>query len=64
MLRKYGVDVVRDLESLEWQPKKWTREELEGVRSYYSRKLAELDAGIAPNLPKPQTMVSLFFGDT
>lgn len=47
---KLGRDGLDDLESIAG-PYKWTREELNALKLYYKRKLADLRAGIAPAQP-------------
>lgn len=42
MVRKYGQDVVDELESLEKTSRKWTLEELLGLEIYYKKKIAAL----------------------
>lgn len=51
MLRKFGEDVVDDLEAREFDTKKWTREELEEIRQYYREKLDDLHRGTLPSTP-------------
>jgi hypothetical protein len=49
MLKKYGSDVVNDLEAREKLTKKWTDDEIKDIRDYYKRKLSDLRSGIAPD---------------
>lgn len=48
MLRKYGKDVVDDLESREFTSKKWTREELEAIRTDYRDRIRRIERGEQP----------------
>lgn len=48
MLRKFGQDVVDDLESREFVSKKWTREELLAIRKYYNDKIKRIERGERP----------------
>lgn len=59
MLQKFGKDVVDDLESREYESKKWTIEELNAIRSYYNKKLKELRAGIITEAV-PVDMLTMF----
>lgn len=60
MEAKYGRDVVDDLETRAG-PYKWTREELNDLRDYYKRKLADIRAGIPPERQgQPSSMSSMF----
>lgn len=59
MLRKYGKDVVDDLESREFESKKWTREELIAIRKYYGDKIKRLERGEAPLQPSDTGMAVL-----
>lgn len=61
MERKFGRDVVDDLEAIAG-PKKWTREELDDIRTYYKTKLAELRAGKPPERPSQPISMSAMFG--
>lgn len=55
MLRKFGKDVVDDLESREFQSKKWTREELLAIRTYYNDKIKCIERGEPPTPFKANT---------
>lgn len=61
MEAKYGRDVVDDLESIAG-PYKWTREELESLRSYYRGKLNDIKAGIDPREKKDTSVIDIFSG--
>jgi hypothetical protein len=63
MLRKYGSDVVNDLESRENLSKKWSDDELNDLKVFYKRKLADLDNGIAPECGNEPLSVSSLWGD-
>lgn len=63
MLRKYGPDVVNDLEAREKESKKWTREELLDVKSDYTQKLKDLHNGIAPVRGNEPLSMSELWGD-
>ena len=45
--KKLGRDGLDDLEAADG-PKKWTKEEIDELKLYYKRKLADLRAGIGP----------------
>lgn len=51
MLQKYGKDVVDDLEALEFEPKRWTKEELQSIKEYYRAKIKDIERGVAPTSP-------------
>ena len=63
MLRKYGSDVVNDLEAREKLTKKWTDDELADLRKYYTQKLRDLDNGIAPEYSNQPLSVSSLWSD-
>ncbi|CAB4182752.1 hypothetical protein UFOVP1439_39 [uncultured Caudovirales phage] len=48
MLRKFGKDVVDDLESREFTTKKWTAEELKEIKKYYADKIKSIERGERP----------------
>lgn len=48
MLRKYGKDVVDDLESREFESKKWTEEELKAIKDEYRERIKRLERGEPP----------------
>ncbi|UOF77988.1 lambda ning protein [Caudoviricetes sp.] len=48
MLRKYGEDVVNDLESREFESKSWTEEELIAIKEYYRDKIRRIERGEPP----------------
>lgn len=63
MLKKYGSDVVNDLEAREKLTKKWTDDELKDIRDYYKRRLSDLKAGIAPDTRNEPLSVSSLWVD-
>lgn len=48
MLRKFGQDVVDDIESREFLTKKWSRDELVALKLYYGEKIKQINRGIDP----------------
>lgn len=48
MLRKFGQDVVNDIESREFLTKKWSRDELVALKLYYGEKIKQINLGIDP----------------
>lgn len=48
MLRKFGKDVVDDLESREFDTKKWTEDELKQIKDEYRERLKRLERGEHP----------------
>lgn len=60
MLRKYGSDVVNDLEAREKVSKTWTDDELNDIKLYFKQKLADLEAGIEPETHQPLSMSALW----
>lgn len=48
MLRKYGQDVVDDLESREFTTKKWTADELKEIKKYYDSRIKSIERGERP----------------
>lgn len=63
MLRKYGSDVVNDLEAREKLTKTWSDDELADIKAYYKQKLKDLDAGIAPERFNEPLSVSALWSD-
>lgn len=61
MVRKYGQDVVDDLEANEFKTKKWTREELENVRDHYKAAIKDLESGIPPAKTRQAVSMSTMF---
>jgi len=65
MLRKYGSDVVNDLQAREKLTKKWTDDELKDIRDYYKQRLSDLKAGIVHDTRRNDPIsVSSLWGDT
>ncbi len=60
MLRKFGKDVVDDLESREFEQKRWTVEELEDIRKYYREKIKKLERGEAPTFGPRVAVLDMF----
>ena len=48
MLRKYGEDVVNDLESREFETKRWSEEELLTIKEFYRDKIRSIERGERP----------------
>jgi len=48
MLKKYGQKVVDELESREFESKRWSAEELKEIRDYYGDKIRRLERGEPP----------------
>lgn len=63
MLKKYGSDVVNDLEAREKLTKKWTDDELKDIRNYYKQRLNDLKSGIAPDTRNEPLSVSSLWVD-
>lgn len=42
LVEKIGMERVKDLENIRHQTKKWTREELEAIRSNYKQKIKDI----------------------
>jgi hypothetical protein len=59
MEARVGRDVLDALDASAG-PYKWTREELEGLRSYYRKKLADIAAGIDPRQTDITSVIDLF----
>lgn len=60
MLRKYGKDVVDDLESREFESKRWTVEELKEIRDEYRQKIARLERGEPPETNPRLAVLDVF----
>lgn len=63
MLRKYGSDVVNDLETREKLTRRWTDDELADIRMYFKQKIADLNNGIAPEYSNEPLSVSSLWAD-
>lgn len=48
MLRKYGKEIVEELESKEFESKRWTTEELEAIKDEYRERIKRLERGEPP----------------
>jgi hypothetical protein len=63
MIHKYGQGVVDELESREFEPKKWTIEELDELKKYYKEKIDAINRGEDPRQHDPGLdMSSMFSG--